>query len=106
MRKVITIFLFGLFSLLLTGCIGGQGQQAVEKPTYVEVKLITTEQGVATSRINHVEKGFPFPKPKDPKADEGFRFVEWRKDDLAYDFSLDVNEAIVLRAYYEEGEPA
>jgi hypothetical protein len=103
MRKVIIVFLFGLFSLLLVGCIGNN-QQAVEKPTYVEVKLITTEQGISTSRINHVEKGFPFPKPKDPTPDVGFKFVEWRKDDLAYDFSLDVNEAIVLTAYYEPVE--
>lgn len=67
--------------------------------SYVTVKYATNGGTAIKSEI--ILEGSKAPKPQDP-VKEGYIFVEWQYNGVAYDFNLPVEETIELIAIYQE----
>ena len=72
------------------------------KENVKEIYIITFDSdGGSTIPTQEVEEGNKVNKPNNPTK-EGYNFIEWRLNDVKYDFESVVNQDITLKAVWEE----
>jgi len=77
---------------------------AIYKPVVVSHTVTFNSAGGTVIPSQTIKNGDPVIQPEDPEKD-GFTFVEWQWNDVAYDFSKPVTSDLTLTAIYEATGP-
>lgn len=73
-----------------------------EEPT-IQQWTVTFVNG-STIRTVTVDDGDPVSRPTDSTTIQGYKFIDWEKDNSAYDFNAPVTSNITITAHYEPYE--
>lgn len=99
MRKILAVALIVIMAIALVACNNTTGTQ----DTTTAYTVIFDSAGGTASDSQMVKEGETAVKPMDPEK-EGFTFVEWQLDGVAYDFNSVVSQDITLIANYSINE--